>query len=62
MASFNVRKAKSGQFYFVLKAGNGEIVAQSEMYTTKAAAVNGTDAVRRAAAAAEGYVDETEEK
>lgn len=31
---------------FVLKAGNGEIVAMSESYTTKAAAKNGIESVK----------------
>lgn len=30
--AFEERKAKSGDDYFVLKAGNGEIVGKSQMY------------------------------
>ena len=42
---------KSGdQYVWVLKAGNGEIVATSERYTTKAAAKNGIDSIKRNAA------------
>lgn len=38
---------KSGQFRFRLKARNGEIVATSEAYTTKAACENGIASVRK---------------
>jgi len=33
---YEIRTAVSGEFYFVLKAGNGAIVGTSEMYVTKA--------------------------
>ena len=49
---FVIKKGSGGQFHFNLVAANGEIVATSERYTTKDAAVKGTDAVKRAAAAA----------
>jgi uncharacterized protein len=39
---------KSGdQYVWVLKAGNGEIIATSERYTTKAAAKAGIDSVKK---------------
>jgi uncharacterized protein YegP (UPF0339 family) len=42
---------KSGdQYVWVLRAGNGEIIATSERYTTKAAAKNGIDSIKRNAA------------
>ncbi|RZU13826.1 hypothetical protein EV645_4680 [Kribbella rubisoli] len=45
---FELYKDKSGEFRFRLKAGNGEIIAtSSESYTTKAAAQNGIDSVKR---------------
>jgi len=50
---FEIKSTKNGQFHFVLKAGNGEIIAQSETYTTKDAAKNGIESVRRNAADAE---------
>ncbi len=43
---FELKKAKDGQSYFNLKAGNGEIILTSEMYTTKAAAENGIASVQ----------------
>ena len=51
--SFILKKAKNDQYYFVLTAKNGQIIAQSEMYTTKAAAENGIDSVKSNAPAAE---------
>lgn len=43
---FDRRTASNGQFYFVLKAANGEIIGKSEMYTTKAAMENGIVSVK----------------
>lgn len=43
---FELKKTASG-YRFNLKAGNGEIIATSESYTTKAAALNGIDSVKR---------------
>ena len=52
-AKFEIKKDKSGQYRFNLKAGNGEIIATSEAYTTKAAAKNGIESVKKNAPAAE---------
>lgn len=41
MGKYHLALAKDGQYYFNLRAGNGERILQSEMYTTKAAALNG---------------------
>ena len=43
---FEMYQDKAGQFRFRLKARNGEIIATSEAYTTKAACENGIDSVR----------------
>lgn len=43
---FTLKTAKNGQYYFVLTAKNGQAIAQSEMYTTKAAAENGIASVK----------------
>ncbi len=45
-ASFNVFKGIDGQYYFNLRARNGEIVLQSEGYTTKESATKGIASVR----------------
>lgn len=43
---FTIFEAKNGEYYFNLKAGNGEIILQSEGYKTKAGAENGVEAVK----------------
>lgn len=44
---YTIFRGKNEQFYFNLRAENGEIVLQSEAYTTKANCQNGIDSVRR---------------
>ena len=43
---FVIRKSTNGQYFFLLKAGNGETVAQSEMYVSKSGAKNGIQSVK----------------
>jgi uncharacterized protein YegP (UPF0339 family) len=43
---FELYKDRSGQFRFRLKAGNGEIIATSEAYVSKAGAQNGIESVK----------------
>lgn len=50
---FELKTAKDGQFYFNLTAKNGQVIATSEMYTTKDAALNGIDSVKQNAPLAE---------
>ncbi len=49
MGKFEVKEVKSG-IKFNLKAGNGEIIATSEIYTTESACLNGIESVRKCAA------------
>lgn len=51
--AFQLKTAKNGQFYFTLTAKNGQVIAQSEMYTTKDAAENGIASVKNNAPLAE---------
>lgn len=51
MGKFVIKTVKSG-IKFNLKAGNGEIIATSEVYTTAAACKNGIESVRKNAALA----------
>jgi len=46
-ANFECRTASNGQFYFVLKAANTQIIGQSEMYAAKASMENGIASVMR---------------
>jgi uncharacterized protein YegP (UPF0339 family) len=57
---FVLKKGPTGKYRFALKAGNGEIIATSELYNSKAAAKNGIESVRENAKAA-ALVDETGE-
>jgi uncharacterized protein YegP (UPF0339 family) len=47
---FEIYTDKSGKFRFRLKAGNGEIIASSEAYESKASAKNGVESVKKNAA------------
>jgi uncharacterized protein len=44
---FEILYSKDKQYYFVLKARNGQIIATSETYTTKQACKKGIKSVRR---------------
>ena len=44
---FELRISASGQFSFVLKAGNGQVILVSEMYKSRASAQNGIASVQR---------------
>ncbi len=54
---FELYNDKAGEFRFRLKASNGEIIAVSEGYTTKAAALNGIASVKKNAPDAEVVKD-----
>lgn len=46
MGKFVVKQVKTGVI-FNLKAGNGEVIATSEIYATEAACMNGIESIRR---------------
>jgi len=46
MGKFVLSNRVNGQYYFVLKAGNGEIILSSEGYTTKSGCLNGIESVK----------------
>lgn len=52
---FEVKTAKNGQTHFNLLASNGQIILQSEMYETKASAMNGVESVKKNAPLDERY-------
>ncbi len=54
------KEAKNGAPYFNLKAGNGQVIGTSEMYSSEAARDNGIESVKKNAPEAE-IVDETVE-
>ena len=47
MAGKFVIKKAAGQYHFVLRAPNGEVIATSELYTTKASAKDAIESVKR---------------
>ncbi|MFS4446731.1 YegP family protein [Maribacter sp. 2307UL18-2] len=47
MGKFEIKKDKSGQFRFNLKAGNGQVILSSEAYKTKSSCDNGIESVRK---------------
>jgi uncharacterized protein YegP (UPF0339 family) len=51
--AFEVREAKNGEQYFVLKATNGQVVGQSEMYASESGLKNGIESVKKNAPEAE---------
>ena len=52
MGKFVVKETATG-IKFDLKATNGQVIATSEVYTSKAACLNGIESVKKNAAAAE---------
>lgn len=46
MGKFVIKPAKSGGFVFNLKAGNGEVIATSEVYNSLEACKNGIESVK----------------
>ncbi len=47
---FELKKASNGSYFFSLLAGNGQTVLTSEMYSSKASALNGIESVKKNAA------------
>ena len=47
MGKFEIYKGKAGEYRFRLKAGNGEIIATGEGYSTKDACKKGIASVKK---------------
>ena len=52
---FELKKSKNDKYFFNLLAGNGQIILSSEMYETKASALNGTESVKKNGGNADNY-------
>jgi uncharacterized protein YegP (UPF0339 family) len=52
-AKFVLRKGSTDKFRFNLVASNGQVIATSESYESKASAINGIESVKRNAPDAE---------
>jgi len=50
---FVLKKGSSGKFHFNLQAANGQVIATSEAYESKGAALNGIESVKKNAPDAE---------
>lgn len=61
LSRYDKRVAKNGKDYFVLKARNGEIIGNSQMYSSKSGLESGIASVKANAPTAE-IVDETLKK
>lgn len=46
-AKFELKKSKNDKFVFNLLAANGQVILTSEMYESRASALNGIEAVRK---------------
>ncbi|MDL4820049.1 YegP family protein [Actinomadura opuntiae] len=44
---FQLKKGSTGKFHFNLVATNGQVIATSESYETKASALKGIESVRK---------------
>ncbi len=47
MGKFVIKQTKNGGYSFVLKAGNGEVIGNSEVYGSLAACKNGVESVKK---------------
>jgi uncharacterized protein len=48
--AFETKETKNGQYHFVLKATNGQIIGQSEQYASESGCKNGIESVKKNAA------------
>ena len=46
-AKFELKKSKNDKFVFNLLASNGQVILTSEMYESRASALNGIESVRK---------------
>lgn len=58
-AKYEIKKAKDGQFFFNLKAANGQIILSSEMYKSKSGAQKGIHSVQKNSASNDRYEEKT---
>ena len=52
---YEIKRAKNGEYYFNLKAGNGQIILTSETYKAKSGATNGVESVKKNSALQDRY-------
>jgi uncharacterized protein len=47
MGKYVIKKGKNNEYYFNLKADNGQVILSSEGYSTKSACENGIESVKK---------------
>jgi len=52
-ARYERKEASNGKFYFVLKATNGQVIGQSQMYASESGRDNGIESVKKNSQVAE---------
>lgn len=52
-AKFEIYKDNAGEYRFRLLAGNGQVIAQGEGYSTKANCINGIESIKKNASDAD---------
>jgi uncharacterized protein YegP (UPF0339 family) len=62
VGKFELKKGKSGQFMFNLKASNGQVILTSEQYKAKTGAMNGIESVRKNAGKDANFEHRTSKK
>ena len=45
--TFELKTGANGQYHFVLKASNGQVIASSQMYKTREGALKGIESVSK---------------
>lgn len=57
---FSLRKSSDGQFYFLIKANNDEVVATSETYKRKESALHTINAIKNGIDSETDVIDVTD--
>lgn len=52
-SAFEIKETAAGKFHFVLKAGNGQVIGQSQGYASRASCSQGVESVQKNAPGAE---------
>jgi uncharacterized protein YegP (UPF0339 family) len=58
-AKYEIKKSSNGQFFFNLKAANGEVILTSEQYKAKSGAEGGIESVKKNASVDSRYERKT---
>ncbi len=59
---YELKLSTNGKYHFNLKAGNGQVILSSELYESKAAALNGIESIKKNSGDAGKYDRRTSSK